>query len=749
MSTEQLREVLRRFWGFREFRTHQLEAMQAVLDGRDSLVVLPTGGGKSLCYQAPALCLEGLAVIVSPLISLMKNQVDALRQLGIAAAVFNSSLQPTERRRVVDDIRNGRLRMLYLAPEGLLTSSALELLRSVRISLFAIDEAHCISQWGHDFRPEYRGLRVLRQRFPRVAVHAYTATATPDVRRDIVRQLALSDPVQLVGSFDRPNLIYRVERRTDQLNQICQVLRRHADRPGIIYTLSRKEVDSIAGTLEQLGFRAKPYHAGMTALDRRNNQDAFINEDVNVIVATVAFGMGIDKSNVRYVIHARMPKSIEHYQQESGRAGRDGLGAECVLLHSGADFRAWKSIIEASEAAAQKGSLRALQRISEFCTSSVCRHRALVEHFGQTLESASCGACDICLGDRNSVEDALVVGQKILSCVARLQQRFGSDYTTKVLVGSREKRILGNGHDRLSTWGLLKDESLAIVRDWIEQLVAQKFLRKDGEYRVLNLTETGRQLLRGELTPQLFRPVEKKSESRVVVESWVGVDMGLHDRLVEIRSELARSFGVATDTLLSDVTLRDLARCRPTTARGLRAVHGMGDAKIEQFGDRLTREIAQYCQEHQLSSDVAAESANSRRPLSAAAVESFEYFKRGASVAEVAERMGRAISTVGGYLDRYLQYEGITDPSPWVDRATAKRIEQAVRQIGARKLRPIFDQLQGEVPYELIRIVARCYENRHAVGQEQPPVSPQDGKNRHTRSMPDAPSATIPVAEQD
>ncbi|MFQ5734966.1 MAG: RecQ family ATP-dependent DNA helicase, partial [Planctomycetaceae bacterium] len=345
-----LTDVLSKYWGFDRFLPLQEEAMRCVLNAQDSVVVLPTGGGKSLCFQAPALCLDGLAVVASPLISLMKDQVDALRSCGIPAACLNSSLSREERRDVAGEIRRGRLRLLYAAPEWLVLATTIEFLKQANVSLIAIDEAHCISAWGHDFRPEYRELRVLREAFPEVGIHAYTATATVQVREDIARELCLTDPKILVGSFDRPNLIYKVERRTGGIRQICEIVDRHSKESGIVYCITRAEVDRTCATLTDLGYRALPYHAGMDADTRRKNQEAFIKDDVDIIVATVAFGMGIDKPNVRYVIHAGMPKSIEHYQQESGRAGRDGLEAECCLLYSSGDYGQWRRILESAEA---------------------------------------------------------------------------------------------------------------------------------------------------------------------------------------------------------------------------------------------------------------------------------------------------------------------------------------------------------------------------------------------------------------
>ena len=498
------------------------------MEGRDSVVVLPTGGGKSLCFQAPATAMGGLALCVSPLISLMKDQVDTLRNCGVSAAYLNSTQSADEQRAIADEIRADRLKLLYIAPERLLQQRTLSFLQSANVAFAAIDEAHCISNWGHDFRPEYRGLRVLKEAFPNIAVHAYTATATEAVRGDIAKQLGLEQPEMLVGSFDRPNLTYRVRPGVGRLQQIQQAIAAQAKPDGgcesaIVYCISRKEVEKTAAALAALGVRARPYHAGLSDEDRARNQDAFLNDRCDVIVATVAFGMGIDKPDVRLVAHAGMPKSLEHYQQEAGRAGRDGLPAECLLLYQRGDFATWKRIMESPSAdaggdggEALAGALAALEGISRYCAGVSCRHAALLEHFGQSLEGDNCGACDVCLGELDLVDDALVLGQKIVSCVARLEQRFGADHTTKVLAGSTEERIVSLGHDRLSTYGLLKDARTSDIRDWIEQLVGQGYLERAGEYGVLHITESGMRLLKGDAQPRLLRaaPSSKSGSSR-------------------------------------------------------------------------------------------------------------------------------------------------------------------------------------------------------------------------------------------
>lgn len=599
-----LAAVMKQYWGYNTFRPLQCEAMLAAIEGTDSLTVLPTGGGKSLCYQAPAVCMEGMAIVVSPLIALMKDQVDALTECGIAAAFINSSLSMHERRDVADRIRSGDLKMLFAAPERLVQPRTIEFLSETDISFVAIDEAHCISNWGHDFRPEYRQLSTLRDAFPDVSIHAFTATATEQVRADIVEQLQLSEPQVLVGNFDRPNLIYRVERRFDAVTQIREVVDRHPDESGIVYCISRARVEETAATLKRQGYRVLPYHAGMEPDVRRRHQEAFIDEKIDIIVATVAFGMGIDKSNVRYVIHAEMPSSMEAYQQESGRAGRDGLASECCLLYSGRDVSTWEFLIDQSEnKESRKASLQALARIEAFCSSVVCRHRQLVHHFGQEAESENCGACDVCLNETAQVDDSLIVAQKILSSIYRQGQRFGADYTALVLRGSKSKKVLRNGHEQLSTYGLLKDESEVIVRGWIDQLLSQGFLKRTGEHMVLEISDTGRQLLRGEATPVLTRPRPRRTV-RADVDQWDGVHRELFETLRQLRMEIATERGVPPYVIFGDVTLRELAKYRPTKPDEMLKIYGIGTQKLKQFGRLFADQISDYCEERDMPMDL-------------------------------------------------------------------------------------------------------------------------------------------------
>jgi len=597
-----LRDALHRVWGFSEFRPLQREAMHAILQSRDSIVVLPTGGGKSLCFQAPAVAAGGLGLVVSPLISLMKDQVDGLRVDGVAASFLNSTLQPRERDEVIASVRDGTCRLLYVSPERIVGDggpSLWRLLKQANLKFIAIDEAHCISQWGHDFRPEYRQLGRLREDFPGVSFHAFTATATERVQRDIVTELRLQAPLILVGSFDRPNLVYRVLRRGNLHKQLLGILARHEDESGIVYCSSRREVEALADWLTTEGHSAVPYHAGLSDEVRSRHQEQFLDERVDIVVATVAFGMGIDRSNVRFVVHAGAPRSPEHYQQESGRAGRDGLPAECVLVYSGGDFVRWKQMLESN--GEWSDSARSLLRdMEKYAAGTRCRHRALVEYFGQRYERAECGACDWCLKELDAVADSVTIAQKILSCVARVRQTWGTAHVTDVLTGKATEKVVASRHHELSTFGLLKDETQAAIRGYIEQLVGDGLLAREGDpYPVLRLTTAGASLLRGDGDCQLYREVKppasrKRSRSSVKDSFTVTVDSDLFDVLRAVRTRLARERGVPPYVIFHDTTLRDMVERRPKTVDDLHEVYGVGAKKAADFGDAFLDAIRTF-----------------------------------------------------------------------------------------------------------------------------------------------------------
>ncbi len=727
-TMQTIREVLEKFWGYRSFRPLQQEAMQCIRQKRDAVVVMPTGGGKSLCYQAPALTLPGLTLVISPLISLMKDQVDSLTQCGVPAERLDSSQDFDDQRRIMASLHRNHLKLLYLSPERLLSEGFLNVLHRLNVSAIAIDEAHCVSMWGHDFRPEYRQLSELRPHFPDVPIGAYTATATEQVRCDIAQQLQLHQPQILVGSFDRPNLVYRVERRNQIVRQITDVISRHQGESGIVYCIRRKDTEQLADSLTRQNIKALPYHAGMSDLQRRNHQEMFIREEVDVIVATIAFGMGIDKSNVRFVIHAGMPKSLEHYQQESGRGGRDGLEAECCLFYSPGDYGTWKSILEDLPDDPKNIAIDKLNDIYNFCTGCICRHQAIVGYFGQNLEQDQCNACDVCLGELTCIDDAVVTAQKILSCVYRLDQSFGGNYTAQVLTGSKDKRIIDLKHDQLSTYNLLGEYSQRTVRDWIEQLVGQGYLRKTGEFNVLALTPKSRQVLTGEATPHLIKPIEKAAAAKKMKsafqDSWQGVDRSLFEILRKKRAEIADEKGMPAYIVFGDVALRDMARRRPSSLDRFILVKGVGEMKRREYGEVFIEIIREYCQTHHVAMDqepdINETETNSPKPATSqpsrqpkhnlAKLEAFELFQQQHSIQHVAQTIGRAMSTTTDYLTQYLRENQIDSPEPWLDRKIFQLVLSAADQTGTDRLKPIYEHLGGQADYDQIRIALACIE---------------------------------------
>lgn len=725
---QRLTAALRKYWGFADFLPLQAEAVAADLEGRDSLVVLPTGGGKSLCYQLPAVVSPGWSLVISPLLSLMKDQVDRLRRLGIPAAALNSATSGPERSAALRDLRSGTLKLLYVAPERVVGELGRDFVRDNPPRSVVVDEAHCISAWGHDFRPEYRGLRQLREAVPQAAWHAFTATATPEVRQDICQQLDLRDPQLLVGSFFRSNLQYHVLPREGGWTELCRIMDRHRNSAGIIYAISRKKVEQLSKYLNGMGYRTLPYHAGMSDVDRAAAQEALLHDRIEALVATVAFGMGIDKPNVRYVIHAELPRSLENYQQESGRAGRDGLPAECWLLHSAQDAIIWRKILEQSSSEVRAQAEQGLDRIQSYGSGMVCRHRQLVGHFGQDLPeavAANCGACDVCLGSMPMLEDALVTAQKILSCVIRVGERFGAEHVAKVLMGSSETRLAQLGHDRLSTYGLLRESPRTQIRDWIEQLVSQRLLERTGEYSILQVTPLGRAILKGQGTVQLGirrpRSVSEGEGSRAKIapaELLKGMDLELFQLLSQWRRKTADAVAAPAFVIFGDRTLIDLAQRRPSDEANLRLAYGMGAQKIADYGNAVLEIVDRFCHDHQLGRNcqpvIVPVSSGERAPSEAndSARLAWPHFEQGKSCAEVAPLIGRAVSTVEGYLSSYLKERRVTDPSPWVSAEAAAEIERAVEQVGDERLKPIFELLEGQHPYAAIRIVLACRRNR-------------------------------------
>jgi ATP-dependent DNA helicase RecQ len=580
--------VLRTVFGYTSFRPLQREVIERVVAGGDAFVLMPTGGGKSLCYQVPALVRPGTAVVVSPLISLMKDQVDALQENGVAAERYNSSLEEREARRVLARLHAGELDLLYVAPERLMTETFLDRLRPLEIALFAIDEAHCVSQWGHDFRPEYLALGKLRELFPAVPFLALTATADEATRADVREKLGLLDAPVFAAGFDRPNIRYTVAAKSKPIEQLLAFLRRHPGDSGIVYCLTRARTAEVAARLASGGVRAAAYHAGLPAAERTAVQDAFLRDDLEVVVATVAFGMGIDKPDVRFVVHYDMPKSIEGYYQESGRAGRDGMPAEALLLFGLQDVVTARRLVEGGSDPDQvRVELHKLNAMVAFAESLGCRRRALLGYFGEALER-ECGNCDVCL-DPPERYDGTEHAQKVLSCVYRVGQRFGARHVVDVLRGADLARVRELGHNRLTTFGIGKDLPSDGWMSVIRQLVHLGYLRQDiANYSVLKLTPAAKPVLRGERRVELAVPREGRRPGGArrprQTADGLAVDEALFERLRALRKRLADAQGVPAYVVFSDATLAAMAALRPKTREELRRVSGVGETKLTRYG---------------------------------------------------------------------------------------------------------------------------------------------------------------------
>ena len=591
-------ESLKKIFGYTTFRPPQQEIIEGLIRGEDAFVLMPTGGGKSLCYQIPALHRKGVGIVVSPLISLMKDQVDALLACGVRAAFYNSSLKSEEARQVLAQLHREELDLLYVAPERLMSDGFVERLREVPIALFAIDEAHCISQWGHDFRPEYSKLGQLRQLFPDIPVIALTATAEPHTRKDILERLGLRANQCYVSGFDRPNIRYTVLEKHKPVAQLANFLQGRREEAGIVYCLSRKRVEKVTEQLREAGFSAASYHAGLPAAQRQRVQEDFLRDDVQIIVATVAFGMGIDKSNIRYVVHYDIPKNLESYYQETGRAGRDGLAAEALLLFGYGDIALARGLIENSDNAEQKRiELHKLNTMVGFAEALSCRRQVLLGYFGDRLEQ-DCGNCDICLNPPELV-DVTEDARKALSCVFRVEQRFGVGYVIEVLRGAKKERLLQLGHDRLSTYGIGADKSQEYWGSILRHLVQQGYLEQDvGNYSVLKLSESARPLLRGEQTLSMAKPRAKVAALPKAVRRKVGdleYNQELFAALRVVRKALADAAGVPPFVIFSDVALAEMAAHMPIDDESFLRIHGVGAHKLERYGADFLGEIQRFC----------------------------------------------------------------------------------------------------------------------------------------------------------
>ncbi len=593
--------LLKRYFGFASFRPLQLEIISATMEGRDVFALLPTGGGKSLCFQLPALMRPGLTVVVSPLIALMKDQVDGLQAGGIAATFLNSSLGVVESRKRLSGLHRHEYNLLYAAPERLMLSGVLDDLQRWNVNLIAVDEAHCISEWGHDFRPEYRQLAQLRKTFPNTPMMALTATATTRVREDIVKLLQLRDPKCFVASFNRPNLTYRVIAKAKPSAQALDFLRSRPRDSGIIYCHSRKKAESVAAQLNQHNIPARPYHAGLTARERSENQELFLRDEVRVICATIAFGMGINKPNVRFVMHYDLPKNIEGYYQETGRAGRDGLPAECLLLFSAGDVVKQQFFIKEKSPAEQLIAREQLQQIVHYADSAGCRRVTLLSYFGETFEAANCGGCDNCLKPRDTF-DGTVAAQKFLSCVYRIRQKsgfgVGLNHVVEVLTGSDSDKIRRWHHEQLSTYGIGSEHSRPHWQAIGRELVRLGYLRQRADkFNVLELTDAGLAALRARTQITLTKPmVAPSAPEKMPRAGEIACDEELFERLRHLRKRLADERNVPAYIVFSDVALRQMARYYPAGDEQFARISGVGEKKLAEFGSVFLAEIAAHLQ---------------------------------------------------------------------------------------------------------------------------------------------------------
>ena len=594
--------LLKTHFGFDQFRPLQEEIIRCVMSQRDAFVLMPTGAGKSLCFQLPALKMPGVTLVISPLIALMKDQVDYLKANGIPAEFINSTLARTEIDKIQGEARRGKIKILYAAPERLILPEFQLFLKTIKVSLIAIDESHCISEWGHDFRPEYRNLIMLRNIFPEVPAMALTATATQKVREDIIDQLSLNKAKIFISSFNRPNLSYEVLPKINSYDKLINILRENQNESAIIYCFSRKNTEHLAADLCQEGFKALPYHAGLENEERRTNQEKFIRDEAQIIVATIAFGMGIDKPDVRLVIHYHLPKSIESYYQETGRAGRDGLPSRCILFYSAADaIKQHYFIRQIENEAEQKNAYRKLNQMVEYCELATCRRHYLLLYFGEDYQQEKCGGCDVCFSPQEDF-DATIISQKILSAIIRTGQRFGTNYIIDVLNGAKNKKIIERDHHKSSVYGIVDDFSKEDLRRIISQLLARKLIVKSGdEYPILELSPRGNDFLkkREEIYLPKFQSIAKLSQPSDVFEA--DYDRELFERIRFLRKKIADEKGVPPYVIFSDLTLRQMAFYLPLSEENFSRISGVGQEKLKQYGKIFTEVIQTYAKENGLS----------------------------------------------------------------------------------------------------------------------------------------------------
>jgi ATP-dependent DNA helicase RecQ len=713
--------------------------IENILAHRDTLAIMPTGGGKSLCYQIPALLLDGLTVVVSPLIALMKDQVEQLRANGVPALFLNSTLSPQAYQENMGYIRRGEVKLLYVAPETLLTPRIFDLLDSIKVDLLTIDEAHCISEWGHDFRPEYRQLVDVRRRYPKAVCLAMTATATPRVQSDIKNTLGFTQSNLFLASFNRQNLYIEVAPKRDPVAQTVRLLERYKDQSGIIYCFSRKQVDELAAYLTQKEYSVRPYHAGLEDAERKANQEAFIRDDAQIIVATIAFGMGINKPNVRFVLHYDLPKSIEGYYQEIGRAGRDGLPAHCLLLYSYSDVAKQRYFIEQKDEEERRVAAQYLEAIIRYAEDDIsCRRKTLLGYFGEiypplpaqgqtNAPTPKCGNCDNCNAAPPVFTDITIPAQKFLSCVKRTGERFGAGHVINVLRGSKNEKVLQNEHHKLSTYGIGSDLTEKQWSGLARQLIQMGYLNQDGEYHTLSLTDKATEALRkrspilGHAIPKPIEKVAERPRSEKAVKPELEYNSALYALLRQKRKELADQAGLPPYVIFSDKTLVEMAAYYPQRMERLLDINGVGQVKLHQYGELFLEVIKPFCEKHGLREKAKAEGEDNKKPsrnksdVGRSYVFVGEAFNAGESIASLMRRHQVMADTILDHLARYVaagnklrssdDLNAMASASPDDQQAVFKAFDQ----LGTLRLKTVFDELGGRINYNELKVLRLIY----------------------------------------
>ena len=705
MNLTHARTALKKYFGYDEFRPMQADIIERVYAKKDGLVLMPTGGGKSLCYQIPAVTLPGTAIVISPLISLMKDQVEALRANGIEAAYLNSSVRGGEANAIEEQLYAGQLKLLYVSPERAVGRSFSSLLQRIDVSLVAVDEAHCVSAWGHDFRPEYTQLQFLKKNLPGVPVLALTATADKVTRRDIIHQLQLTEPETFLASFDRPNISLQVRPGRKRIEQIIEFVRKRPNQPGIIYCFSRRNCEDVAGRLLARGVKATYYHAGLGPREREQTQEDFINDKVPVVCATIAFGMGIDKSNVRWIIHYNLPQTMESYYQEIGRAGRDGTDAETVLFYSYQDVANVKSIFERGDTANVELRLAKLDRMYRYATALVCRRKVLLSYFGEHL-AENCGNCDVCKNPPQYF-DGTVITQKALSAVARLGQRVGTNLVIDVLRGSQRRDVVQNGFDRIKTYGAGREHSYEQWRYFFEQLVNLGLLEvAHDDNNKLRLTEASKAVLFDGTPVQLVSPdtMKERREAEKAADKGSRTRAGkkqrvrdeLFEHLRQLRLQIARGAGLPPYVVFTDSTLEEMAAKRPTTADALADVSGIGEVKLRRYGERFLDAIRQY---------VAEKTGEGVHLKGGTYVLTLQLYKQGLTPDEIAQQRNLNVVTVYSHLAHLYEKGEKIDLHRYVSKAEIKRVMGVLtHEEPPYKAKDIHRSLNEEVDYHKIRL---------------------------------------------